>query len=1689
MRQWEGSDYSALGPFQLPRDLLKIVADYVDDYMTAAYTMLDTQYRMKKHLGEMISKVFYGGSLKSFDTSSDCAVERLRCEGEVMLDNTSTNNPEEAKMVYELWKKYQGSGEEEKGTNSIVVICMYEAQRKLVEKQDPTGTLRAFNVDSFQGQEADIVILTLANNKPTGFLLDPHRINVACSRAKKMLHIVGNENVFRAHPSVPSSWEQIGQYIRSSRPHVLVDKKKATANKNLEIRQRVTQLKSQQELIDYAASNQKEAKESETLSLEAKWELHEEAIIKLLTRYLNTLGSLGDVRRSAFVLASLSPALQNVITRSDLRPALFDALHLGSHKHKQFSKKNHEEMMEYIVAQANWDKDAMRALFSRAPEAKDRSSRESKGQLTGVSPEDMIEPAGFDRNFFDLCIKSFEDHQKPPPPQELGPEEKIVHLMGVDPDKTAMDLFQYFKKTVWKLSRVRTRVNDQRARTPDAYLTFLKPKHARDFLARNPKCREIQRTRDSIHSKMADKEIVGLLDDPSKRASVRGFLKVGRWLSRSEDSPGYVNRIPYGMEEEVKNNNQDLLECIWNTSAVVSLSLDFASRKGNFKMELNKETYRFSFRTDDVMSHVLSFASDKDGPSVRSKRIYVLTLAFPPKFEKQGIKETDLEVMVGWERVCPSDFGADPSIFSRCTVFSLCAEAGNDREVANFKDMDTLLDNQKILGLVKSLHVIQSQEIPDVISRQELWDNVSFKIRYICEYLLSVGILHEDLLEDEIFTLLESSSPSLEHALKNGLAVYSRFQPPPDPVKLLRYYLTKSEIKGAASKFSIREELLRDYVQKGGDRLREFHDLIEVRRIMITPTSVLCILPQFESRNRVLRIFEGYEDCFVRISITDENGEKLSNHAITPIMEERFKSFMANGVTVAGRTFKFLGGSNSQTRKAAWWGMSDFLDHSQSPIDASMVRAHIGTVKDNTLAKNYARYGQAFSSTRQSIRLEKHEWTIEDDVVRNGANFSDGVGRISYPTAKLVAKKLGLDHVPGAFPIRFAGFRGVLAVVSHPDFFDPKCDEFHVHKHVHVEREEKGQTISQCPCRDCKLPEPDGLYKVVFRPSMYKMDSSHNELEICVFVDVIRGYLHRQLIVVLNAAGVDEKVFLEAQKRNLDRLVDLAQGDRQSALETAKLFGNQFRDLEYMVEAGFEFKRSSLPAEPDNREPFLTAMLDSLVRLQVSDLRNKASIHIPKARQALGVLDEFHNIGKGCVIFLFSEQKGTQKFRKFLDGAVWISKSPLLHPGDAQVFRAVVPPEDYIHLYAHQQDVVIFSSQDDRPAADQMSGGDLDGDSFLCIWDPDFTKAGFDHLTGELLVTPPDVDIHVKGTPPRLDRNKNYEPQVHDFLLAHMRTDTLGAIDTAWLAIANLPQHVPRQKARLDRLVELHKIQVDAAKTGVPANPTFAETEVREYPKFMARYGKPVAPTCDSVLQKLSDSLENWQQLNPKAGKDPANRVSDVGYDDDLKIEGFMKWEQQMRIMYKAYAGEIREILQAHLISTEVELLSGAFVISNKGDAHSRMDRQERITAWAASVKNRYQDMLKDIIQAEVQVQIEELEGQHKPATEVQRARAIILKDTREQIASACYFVTYHPKYHAKDRQNKSRPRILSFPWLLAKCLCTIKGRKPRSVAPFVPCNRSPIIPITKNDKFFGNKIDTDMPEVWYGKEICYWPA
>ena len=91
---------------------------------------------------------------------------------------------------------------------SIAVIAPYGAQVRLLREKLPVPGLEIGSVDGFQGREKEAVLLSLVRSNAegdVGFLADVRRMNVAMTRARRKLLIVGDSAGVERPCSQPGS--------------------------------------------------------------------------------------------------------------------------------------------------------------------------------------------------------------------------------------------------------------------------------------------------------------------------------------------------------------------------------------------------------------------------------------------------------------------------------------------------------------------------------------------------------------------------------------------------------------------------------------------------------------------------------------------------------------------------------------------------------------------------------------------------------------------------------------------------------------------------------------------------------------------------------------------------------------------------------------------------------------------------------------------------------------------------------------------------------------------------------------------------------------------------------------------------------------------------------------------------------------------------------------------------------------------------------------------------------------------------------------------------------------------------------------------------------------------------------------------------------------------------------------------
>jgi len=170
-------------------------------------TFLDTQYRMNSVIKEFSNQQFYEGKLKCADKSEIASdslnnhnddsneplvfIDTAGCGFDEEMQDGSRFNSGEIGIVGKMVATFQNDFE------SIGVISPYSVQVKSLrdELKEVLSEKDIQTIDGFQGQERELIIISLVRSNTDGtigFLKDYRRMNVALTRAKKKLIVIGD---------------------------------------------------------------------------------------------------------------------------------------------------------------------------------------------------------------------------------------------------------------------------------------------------------------------------------------------------------------------------------------------------------------------------------------------------------------------------------------------------------------------------------------------------------------------------------------------------------------------------------------------------------------------------------------------------------------------------------------------------------------------------------------------------------------------------------------------------------------------------------------------------------------------------------------------------------------------------------------------------------------------------------------------------------------------------------------------------------------------------------------------------------------------------------------------------------------------------------------------------------------------------------------------------------------------------------------------------------------------------------------------------------------------------------------------------------------------------------------------------------------------------------------------------------
>ncbi|KAK4495331.1 hypothetical protein PRZ48_013662 [Zasmidium cellare] len=742
--------------------------------------------------------------------------------------------------------------------------------------------------------------------------------------------------------------------------------------------------------------------------------------------------------------------------------------------------------------------------------------------------------------------------------------------------------------------------------------------------------------------------------------------------------------------------------------------------------------------------------------------------------------------------------------------------------------------------------------------------HLPFALRYQLEVCLSLGYLHECNMTKGFLSKLATLDTARAIKILEKVA---------DDKK--RYFNPEAVFR-LQSQVSVVQKKRPSYCTK-------------IPSAIVTPTTIYFNTPVLETSNRVVRQFQQFEDRFLRVKFTDERhkgrlfpqDDRNEDEVFT-----RVSRALKKGIMIGDRHYEFLAFGSSQFREHGAYFFA-----STASLSAERIRLWMGNFTHiKIVAKYCARLGQCFSTTRaipHSITIEKIP-----DIERNGFCFTDGAGKISPFLARIIAHLFGMKNTefdyPSCFQFRLGGCKGIFLV-------DPSL---------------KALT--------CQL-----------RPSQEKFPAEFQGLEICRISQYSTAYLNQQIILVLSALGVPDEVFVEKLKGMVSEFAE-AMHNEQKALDLLQKnidYNQTTIALAGMICDGFM----------ETQDPFMVSCLRLWRSYTLKTLKEKSRICVEQGAFVFAGPDETRTLkgdfnpkivpdetgslkdgstaegdseaGKNELpeIFLQIPDPDQPGKYKVIEDECIIARNPSLHPGDVRKVRAVDAPA--LH---HMKDVLIMPTTGIRDLANMCSGGDLDGDDFMVIWDKELFPREDSH---------PPMDY--TAPPPTVSEGPVTTNDIANFFVQHIKADNLARIATAHRYWADQLDEGIKDPKCLE-LANLHSKAVDYAKTGVAAEIP-PDLRIRKWPHWAERKntGRSKIYKSRKVLGKLYDEVK----------REPFRAAWDLPFDKRI-LSAAEPTEQMLkdaREVKASYDESMRRTMTQYGIGTEHEVFT-TFVLEHHQD-------------------------------------------------------------------------------------------------------------------------------------------------------------
>lgn len=241
-------------------------------------------------------------------------------------------------------------------------------------------------------------------------------------------------------------------------------------------------------------------------------------------------------------------------------------------------------------------------------------------------------------------------------------------------------------------------------------------------------------------------------------------------------------------------------------------------------------------------------------------------------------------------------------------------------------------------------------------------------------------------------------------------------------------------------------------------------------------------------------------------------------------------------------------------------------------------------------------------------------------------------------------------------------------------------------------------------------------------------------------------------------------------------------------------------------------------------------------------MQDKCRIPVESGVKLMGVTDEMGTLEPGTFWACFNRISDIQNLDplnpssslpRALPGGTRaiVSRAPHMDPAHIRIMHAA-DPDKLPEALKSLTNVLVFPQWGDRPIQCEMDGGDLDGDEYFIIWDPELIPEN--EIRPLPPIAKPKQTVHSRANQVPQGKSAHCAAAEIDFFWKYVRSENVAKIAVGHLAVADkMPELANSKQAR--QLVYQHSIANDFAKHGRPADHSKVAGLLRNevYPDFL----------------------------------------------------------------------------------------------------------------------------------------------------------------------------------------------------------------------------------------------------------------